>query len=63
MLLTLTGTEGKSYELRYTSDPTVSDFTNWTFGATINLEGTTSESWTDDTAPVASRRFYKAMEQ
>ncbi len=63
MLLTLTGAQGKSYELRYTSDATVSDFTEWTFGAIINLDGTTSDSWTDETASSSSVRFYKAEEQ
>jgi sugar lactone lactonase YvrE len=63
MLLTLTGTQGQSYELKYTSDPTVPDFTQWTFGAIISLEGVTSDSWTDDTAPASPLRFYKAQQQ
>lgn len=62
MLLTLTGTAGKSYELRYSPDATVSDFTTWTFGATITLEGSTTGTW-EDVAPTDSRRFYKAKEQ
>jgi len=63
MLLTLTGTQGKSYELRHTSDPTISDFTEWTFGAIIDLEGITSDTWTDNTASGAPTRFYKAAEE
>jgi len=62
ILVTLTGTSGKSYELRHTPDATVSDFTTWTFGATITLEGTTTGSW-EDTAPADRTRFYKAKEQ
>lgn len=63
VVVTLTGSQGKSYDLRYSSDPTISDFTEWTFGATIYLEGKTSDAWTDQTAQQAQRRFYKAAEQ
>ncbi len=63
MLLTLTGLEGKTYELRYTSDRTFPDFTEWTLGATISLEGETSDTWTDDSAWMSSTRFYSAEEQ
>ena len=63
MLLTLTGTDGKSYDLRHHADPTVSDFTEWTSGATITLEGTTTGTWEDEAAAAGSRRFYKAQEQ
>ncbi len=63
MMLNLTGTQGKSYELRYNTDATVSDFTQWIIGGTITLEGSTTGTWEDTTAAADPWRVYKAKEQ